>query len=315
MTSQNLRPVKIVPVPPHERVLALQLLLGDLAPGDRERRVTQILAETDADDFDGLLVAVHEAGLAGAIWARPQAGRIAQVWAPRLAVAEPESTLHELLAAADVFLAARHVRLAQALLPTDTGPDAERLRGSGFRHVADLLYLVSLRSSFPDAAPATCFEFESDEPYQSQRWAQIVEQTYQGTQDCPELNGVRNVRDVLAGYRAATGDGPGHWLIARHKPPGGEPLDVGCLLLAEHPEGRQWELLYMGLVPEARGRGWGTDLVRHAQWLAAQAGIDRLVLAVDARNAPALSAYAAAGFVAWDRRSIFLKLFEPGMPF
>jgi len=315
MTSDDTQPVKIVPSPPQQRLPALQLLLGNLAPGDRERRVTQIVAETDARDFDGLLVAVRDTGLAGAIWARPQTGGVAQVWAPRLSAAEPESTFRALFAAADVFLGARRVRLAQTLLPTDAGPDAERLGAAGFRHVADLLYLVSLPSSFPDAAPATGLEFADDVPTRSERWAWIVEQTYQGTQDCPELNGVRDARDVLAGYRAATSDRPGHWLIAQHKPAGGEPRDVGCLFLAEHPESRQWELLYMGLVPEARGHGWGTDMVRHAQWLAAQAGIERLVLAVDARNAPALKAYAAAGFVAWDRRSIFLKLFEPGAPF
>ena len=32
------------------------------------------------------------------------------------------------------------------------------------------------------------------------------------------------------------------------------------------------------------------------------------MLAVDAANEPALRGYAAAGFVAWDRRSVFLKL-------
>ena len=26
--------------------------------------------------------------------------------------------------------------------------------------------------------------------------------------------------------------------------------------------------MYMGIVPEARGHGWGVDLVRQAQWIA-----------------------------------------------
>ena len=33
--------------------------------------------------------------------------------------------------------------------------------------------------------------------------------------------------------------------------------DVGVLLLADHPRARHWELMYMGLVPEARGTGLG----------------------------------------------------------
>jgi hypothetical protein len=42
--------------------------------------------------------------------------------------------------------------------------------------------------------------------------------------------------------------------------------------------------------------------------MARRGGAERLVLAVDAGNEPALRGYAAAGFVAWDRRGVFLKL-------
>jgi ribosomal protein S18 acetylase RimI-like enzyme len=83
---------------------------------------------------------------------------------------------------------------------------------------------------------------------------------------------------------------------------------VGCLLLGEDAAGAQWELVYMGVVPEARGRGIGLDLTRHAQWVARAAGCARMVLAVDATNAPALAVYAAAGFSSWDHRSVFLRV-------
>ena len=63
----------------------------------------------------------------------------------------------------------------------------------------------------------------------------------------------------------------------------------------------------MGLIPEARGQEHGIDIVRYAQWLAAEAGAERLVLAVDAANAPAIRVYSAAGFQTWDRRSVFLR--------
>jgi hypothetical protein len=38
---------------------------------------------------------------------------------------------------------------------------------------------------------------------------------------------------------------------------------------------------------------------------------DRIVLAVDAANEPARAIYSAAGFKAWDQRSVFLR-FLPG---
>jgi len=79
------------------------------------------------------------------------------------------------------------------------------------------------------------------------------------------------------------------------------------LLLADHPSARHWELVYMGLVPEARGRGWGRQITQHAQLMARRAGVDRIVLAVDAANSPALEMYRAAGFEKWDRRHVLVR--------
>jgi RimJ/RimL family protein N-acetyltransferase len=50
-------------------------------------------------------------------------------------------------------------------------------------------------------------------------------------------------------------------------------------------------------------------MVRYAQWRAGQAGRARLVLAVDAANGPAIRLYAAAGFQAWDRRTVYARIF------
>ena len=69
------------------------------------------------------------------------------------------------------------------------------------------------------------------------------------------------------------------------------------------------EKFLVGVVPFARGRSWGMDITRHAQWLTSRAGRPRLVLAVDAANEPAISMYAALGFRAWDRRTLYLKIF------
>ena len=99
---------------------------------------------------------------------------------------------------------------------------------------------------------------------------------------------------------------PDQWLIVRH-----QGRDVGCLLLADHPEPGNRELVYMGLVPAVRGHGWGSHITQHAQWLARQAGRPRLVLAVDAANGPAIRVYESLGFRAWDRKSVYLRVFEP----
>jgi ribosomal protein S18 acetylase RimI-like enzyme len=88
--------------------------------------------------------------------------------------------------------------------------------------------------------------------------------------------------------------------------------DIGCLLVNLHPEVRHAEIIYLALVPEVRGRQLGKLLVRQAQWLARQAGCERLVLAVDAANDPAILMYGATGFVEWDRRSVWVRALPAG---
>jgi GNAT superfamily N-acetyltransferase len=106
---------------------------------------------------------------------------------------------------------------------------------------------------------------------------------------------------VLAGYRAIGDFDPDRWMIVRK-----QDADVGLLLLADEPAGNAWELVYMGVVPAARGQGLGVAMIRRAQWLAGQARRSRLTAAVDAANWPAVAAYAAAGFTAWDRRRLYV---------
>lgn len=58
------------------------------------------------------------------------------------------------------------------------------------------------------------------------------------------------------------------------------------------------EILSVGTLPEARGRGVGAALLRHAETGAARRGAARMFLEVAVTNAAALALYARAGFVA-----------------
>jgi len=95
---------------------------------------------------------------------------------------------------------------------------------------------------------------------------------------------------------------PENWLFVRH-----EGEDVGVLLLADHPKGRHWELMYMGIVPEYRGRGWGRQIAHYAQWLARGARAERLLVAVDAKNRPAANVYRSTGFEIWELRAVYVR--------
>ena len=119
------------------------------------------------------------------------------------------------------------------------------------------------------------------------------------------MNGVRNVDDVLQGYRATGHFNPERWFIVRHQ---GE--EIGCLILTDYPEHATWELIYMGLLPAARGRGWGLGIVRHALWLAGRHRETVSCWPWTRPIEPALRMYAAAGFQEWDRTSVYVRVLD-----
>lgn len=299
--SQDHSNVQIVSVPTAKREPALRLVFARLAE-EQHQPLESLLAEVTEGET-ALLGAYRAEQLAGAVCMRFQPGRTAALWPPQLVPGEPPDTALRLIEAALAQLGPRGIRVVQALLAGSDPPEAAILREGGFIHLTDLFYLVAPDSLFPTSPPQTPLEFEVFSPASADRFERIVDATYRQTLDCPKLNGVRSAEDVLAGYRATGVFDPSRWLIARHA-----GADVGCLLVADHPRQGVCELVYMGLTPEARGHHWGIDLAQLAQWLARQAGRQRLVVAVDAANEPALRAYAAAGFEAWDRRAAFLKI-------
>ena len=292
---------------PSEQHLALELVFSSLTPELRRRQVAIIQQQANGGlaSLDGLLVARGRHGLMGATWVSVFPGRTAAVWPPRTVDRESSQVSAQLLHFADEYLFTHKVRLAQCLLEPDAGPDTFELISAGFEHAADLLYMASSSETFPEGPPVHTLHFERYRPESEQlRLNELLLSTYEGTLDCPALDGIRKPDDVLAGYQATGDSNSNHWYFIRDK-----IGDVGCLLLSDHPQDDQWELIYVGFVPASRGQGWGLEATRQAQWMTSQAGRQRLVLAVDAANIPALRIYSAAGFAAWDRRSVYLKVF------
>ena len=64
----------------------------------------------------------------------------------------------------------------------------------------------------------------------------------------------------------------------------------------------------MGVIPSARGRALGGELIREAKRLARESGMEQSVLAVDAANHPARTAYERAGYSAFDGRRVWLRV-------
>jgi ribosomal protein S18 acetylase RimI-like enzyme len=292
----------ISPTSAEERPRVLAMVFDGLLEPKLLERAEEVLG-ADGTSWEGLFSAHRGDRLVGAVLVQPQPGRLATVWFPRVAPGEPASTAAGLLAASSRFLDRLSIQLAQCLPRTVAAEEDALLKGAGFHWLANLFYLACTADRFPQSLPEGAIAFEPYAPTKHARLAGLVEATYQATQDCPSLNGVRSIKDTLQGYRASGRFAPDHWLLATH-----QGRDVGCLLLADYPDQGNFELVYMGIIPESRGHGWGIELARYAQWRAGRAGRQRLVLAVDAANQPALRMYAAAGFSLWDQRSVYLKI-------
>lgn len=307
MKTGSCNDVILGPATPECLRAALELVLRPLSLDDRPRIIDQTLraAAEGRRSLDGLFAARRGGRVVGAVWAEVQPGRTAGVWPPQVADPQPQALESALLARAADYLHHQRVVMAQALIAMDAQSAAEAFRAAGFEHLTDLLYLVSTSGQFPTTPVGRSLTFEPVRSENETRLAVVVEATYQSTLDCPRLNGLRDCRDVLAGYRDTSHDDTSHWFLVSSG-----DRDIGCLLLAHHAEIETWEVIYMGLAAEARGKGWGVELARHAQWLVRAAGGDRLMLAVDAANEPAIKAYAAAGFVTFDRRRVFVRFFD-----
>ena len=299
-----IEPLEIVRCPAELRAEALALVLCDLAPSMRRQVSGGLL---DADDpaevaNEPLYIARSGREMRGAAWGQRQSGNIALFWPPQFARGHDQQTAFRLAEAVIADLDATSVEMAQVFL---SSPDIETiavLRHVRFRHLADLMYLACQSERFPLAAPDPCeLRYVPYDGTQRGQLMQLIDKTYEGTLDCTALNGVRDIDHVINGYQATGVYRPENWFFVQ------SDHDVGVLLLADHPKARHWELMYLGLVPEARGRGWGRQVTRYAQWLARGANVERIVVAVDAANAPAVAMYRSAGFEMWDKRAVYVR--------
>jgi ribosomal protein S18 acetylase RimI-like enzyme len=202
------------------------------------------------------------------------------------AVAGLSDALHE-------HFAARGVVLSQMLIDPKETALLKAYAGAGFARLTELYYLqANIRGSEPMPAPPPGWTVTAYNDLEHAEFASTIQQSYQGSQDCPSLNGVREMADVIAGHKAAGDFDPRLWFLVREN---GQSL--GTLLLNRSAGNTSVELVYLGLPPAARGRGVGDFLMR---WALAVAGLENrkhLSLAVDSANAPALRLYYRHGLM------------------
>ncbi|HBE71149.1 MAG TPA: hypothetical protein DDW52_23635 [Planctomycetaceae bacterium] len=184
------------------------------------------------------------------------------------------------------------IEQVQAITSTNAKSASEILLASDMKWVTQVAHIfrradedVQRTSPPPELVLCSASEFAAC------RVAQIIQATFSGTQDCPEINGLRSPNDVLLGFLEGV---PlrccDSWFIAMYR---GEI--AGCLLLTT-ASATLTELSYVGVLPGFRQLGIGKSLIGSALQISRRCGADHLAAAVDCRNAPALRAYDAFGF-------------------
>jgi mycothiol synthase len=244
-----------------------------------------------------------KSNLVGAAYVYTQAGRSAVAICPQSLPQGDREVCQRLLQRQLEFCEDKDVSFVQCILPTDSGPEFDLLIESGFEKLADLIYLACDFEKFPEDPINPPFEMIPAVAGGIERLGKVIRQTYIGSMDCPRLDD-RPIAEVIAGYQATGTYRPDLWWIIRD-----ETGDAGCVLINQHGDRGNFEIVYCGLVPRVRGRGWGLELVRAAQWQAAAVFPSQMIAAVDAENEPAMVMYALAGFQGWDRRTALAKFF------
>jgi ribosomal protein S18 acetylase RimI-like enzyme len=289
--GQEDRPPLVRPAKPDEVEGAVRLILSPTGtPVDvQAAREFITFGRGRGIDFEGLLHVADRGGrVVSAAMPVISPGRTMLILAPGgTAGKAAEAAARHLMGPICELGRARGVHLAQALVdPQDTTLIAA-LEEGGFSRMAELHYLQvfpPVDGKLPDL-PAG-MEWVTYTPQVHDQYARTIVESYRQSLDCPSLNGLRDVEDVLAGHRASGVFDAGMWFLLRE---GGRPL--GTLLLSETLRGDAMELTYLGLVPEARGRGLGELMVRQAMAVSGFRGHSRFCLAVDSQNVPALKLY------------------------
>jgi mycothiol synthase len=192
---------------------------------------------------------------------------------------------------------------AQVLLDPPDGMLRGFFEQHSFRHIAELEYLqANVRRTAPPAQLPPGFHWRTYSPDSHHLFARVISQSYLGSLDCPALNGLREIEDIIAGHRASGECDERFWFVLLERD---EPL--GVLLLTRVPRHEMAELVYLGLSPQARRRGIGDLMMRQAFWAVTQMGLGRITLAVDSLNEPALKLYYRHGLQHAGRKSAMLR--------
>ncbi len=293
--------LRIEPVRPEDVSRALRVLVGDTGGAQRRLNAFEALLAGPGGPGCRLWWARTLRGPKAAAVTVPNAGGCDMLYYSTPRHRSAVRTHARLLADLSQAALDAGTPFVQAMVPPDAEAPAEAFRQARFIRAAELIYMRrELRQPPGEQSPLTWPAFRQG---QEARLAEIIADTYRDSLDCPDMLGLRDLDDVIAGHKASGLFRPASWWM-----PALEGETVGCVLVNDDIErAENCELVYLGTRPAYRRRGFARAMLRHALADATRRGLSAIHLAVDSANAPALNLYGQERFFELDRKVVFIR--------
>lgn len=297
-------PIAIESVPVSARETALRFLFAESCAAEAAGFDATCGADRQPATEDVLLWACQEGRILAVSWVTPDpSGQTLLVTLPRCDVAAPPTLLPQMLRRLDAQLRQSGVaRLAQALLDRTSPSQARAAEQIGLQYIARLAWFSWIARPVDSVPELQLVPMDS---LARPAMVEFIGETFRDSWETPALVGSLSAEEYLVAWEARCRPLPRHWYVATC---GGRA--VGCLLMRVSVPAAEVELVYWGLLPAARGRGWGVRLLQLAQAIAARRG-GLLGGCVDEANTPACKSYRRAGFLLSAEHDLYVRFLRP----
>lgn len=309
--------LQVEPVTSIQMIQAIRFVCGGAARSLDSARKAEVLIDlvrSRGPNDVRIFWARRDGAISAAAMVVANPGRAGMIfYSPPAAVGVDRSALSATIRLASLEGIKAGLSFVQALLESPSDDDVLILRDSGFQMLAELIYmsldLQAHKEQLHMPPQENEYLWKTMLEVSQQQLAELLSRTYEKSLDCPALSGLRQMDDVIASHKSCGRFNPQYWWVPCLQ---GKP--AGCILVNDYPQLDSADVVYLGVVPEFRGRSLARIMLRRAGRFAWQRGLASLTLAVDAANVYALKAYEAEGFVQKGRRVAYAMLGEDHRP-
>ncbi len=304
--------LQIRSVKPVEIEKALHLLFNS-GPGHSQRQMEQVrlfkkLAKQENYDLTRQKIVAHGNDILQAACFVPNDSGTAFIFSSKptdefLSFDQHDQLYHTMLSEISRWAFNSGMKFLQLLIDPQDAIHTKLIQGSDFNELTDLIYLYRLsRSAVTMPEVETRYDIINYSDASHPIFKEVIANTYQDSLDCPELENMRDMEDVITSHKAAGHFDPSLWKIFTVD---GTPAAV--LILSPLKNNPSVELTYMGVCKEFRGKGLGRHLLCETIQATRNAGLEGISLAVDCRNKPAMDLYTFFGFREIFQRKVFIQ--------